>query len=160
MSLPCLTVRYLNAVSYHNVSCFPYSTRSYNLPQLPISHYLMPYPVLPCLQHDDRFNLHFRGFCGIWVPSPCFNCGESVLPYCIQPPAKNQPGQMRQKHTHQCSAPNCPGKNGGRRAPMTVLNAGMHVDVFIYSFVHSIVRSFIYSFLRSFIYSLHLYSAW
>src|SRR6218665_633710 len=83
----------------------------------------------------------FRGYCGIWVPSPCFNCGASVLPYCIQPPSKTQPGRQRQKHTHQCSAPNCPGQNGGRRAPMPMLNAGLYVDSFIHSFVRSFVRS-------------------
>lgn len=71
----------------------------------------------------DRCNHTFGGYCGIWVPSPCFNCGASVLPYCIQPPSKTQPGRQRQKHTHQCSAPNCPGQNGGRRAPMPMLNA-------------------------------------
>lgn len=69
----------------------------------------------------------FGGFCGIWVPSPCFTCGFVVLPYVIKPPNKERgdggggfgggggrggggPHQLR----HRCDAPNCSGRPQGR----------------------------------------------
>lgn len=54
----------------------------------------------------DRCQNEFSGFCGMWQTSPCFKCGNTVLPYCIRPPDQSN-RQRRSQNVHRCNAPDC-----------------------------------------------------
>lgn len=66
----------------------------------------------------ERCQNEFGGFCGMWMTSPCFKCGNKVQPFCIRPPDRSSNRQRRTKNTHRCNAPdcNCHGASAGAAA--------------------------------------------